>query len=40
MGANIPGKPREILMHVGGLPLYTAEIGDCAKNGYKGFTLA
>lgn len=39
MGANIPGKPRELLNYAGGLPLYLQKTGECAANGYEGFTL-
>lgn len=40
MGANIPGKPREALNYMGGMPLYTNIIDMVAKNGYEGFTMA
>jgi hypothetical protein len=39
MGANIPGKVREMLMFPGGAPLYRMKIGECVKNGYKGFAI-
>lgn len=40
MGANIPGKQREILMYSGGVPMYMAALGECAANGYEGYTLS
>ncbi|TCZ60895.1 flavin-containing monooxygenase [Roseicella aquatilis] len=40
MGANIPGKPRELLAYPGGLPMYLQKTRDCAEAGYSGFTLA
>ncbi len=40
MGANIPGKQREILMYTGGIPMYMATIGESAANGYAGYTLS
>lgn len=40
MGTNIPGKPREVLNYMGGLPLYTKILETCAANGYDGFVLA
>jgi cyclohexanone monooxygenase len=40
MGANIPGKQREILMYSGGVPMYMAALGECAANGYDGYTLS
>ena len=40
MGANIPGKSREILMYAGGLPMYLQELKDSADNGYAGFLLS
>ncbi|KAL6241605.1 hypothetical protein RBB50_011386 [Rhinocladiella similis] len=39
MGANIPGKPREALNYMGGMPKYTDIIERCAKDGYNGFVL-
>ncbi|KAF2100130.1 FAD/NAD(P)-binding domain-containing protein [Rhizodiscina lignyota] len=40
-GANIPGKPREALNYMNGWPEYRKWIWDnCAKKGYKGFTLS
>lgn len=39
MGANIPGKPREILNYPGGLALYLQKFKECSENGYEGFVL-
>jgi cyclohexanone monooxygenase len=39
MGANIPGKPRQLLNYPGGLPLYLAKCAECAEAGYAGFAL-
>jgi cation diffusion facilitator CzcD-associated flavoprotein CzcO len=39
MGANIPGKPRELLNYPGGVPKYAAICSECAADGYSGFTL-
>ena len=39
MGANIPGKPRELLNYPGGLPLYLQMCQACADEGYTGFVL-
>lgn len=38
-GANIPGKPREALNYMGGLPTYRKQIWDCAEAEYSGFVL-
>jgi len=40
MGANIPGKPRQLLNYPGGLPLYLARCAECAEAGYTGFRLS
>lgn len=40
MGANIPGKPREPLNYLGGLPLYQKECRDVLNNDFAGFTKA
>ena len=37
MGDNIPGKTREPLIYLGGVPAYYKLIGECAANGYEGF---
>jgi cyclohexanone monooxygenase len=39
MGANIPGKPVELLAYAGGLPVYAEKLEDCAQSGYNGFVL-
>jgi cyclohexanone monooxygenase len=39
MGANIPGKPRQLLNYAGGLPLYLEKCDECASKGYEGFSL-
>ncbi len=39
MGANIPGKVRELLMYPGGLPLYLQELRESAAKGYAGYVL-
>jgi cyclohexanone monooxygenase len=40
MGANIPGKPREMLNWPGGLQLYLASCRDAATADYRGFQLS
>ncbi|USP76425.1 Baeyer-Villiger monooxygenase [Curvularia clavata] len=40
MGANIPGKIREPLIYLGGVPAYYKTINETAANGYTGFDLA
>ena len=40
MGDNIPGKPREPLIYLGGVSTYYKAINDVAVNGYIGFDLA
>ena len=39
MGANIPGKPREMLNWPGGLQLYRTACDAAAADGYRGFAL-
>ena len=39
MGANIPGKPRELLNYPGGVPMYLQMCQASAANGYEGFLL-
>lgn len=39
MGANVPGKPREMLNYPGGLPLYLQQCDAVAGRGYEGFEL-
>ena len=38
MGANIPGKPRQLLHHIG-VREYLVYCEECAQNGYSGFEL-
>ena len=40
MGANIPGKPRQLLMYPGGLQLYLTQCNESAANNYQGFVLS
>jgi cation diffusion facilitator CzcD-associated flavoprotein CzcO len=40
MGANIPGKKREMLVYPGGLPLYLQKCKQSADAGYAGFVLS
>ena len=40
MGANIPGKQREMLMYPGGLPRYLEEFKASKDKGYAGFRLS
>ena len=37
-GANIPGKPRQFCVHLGG-PLYFQRLAEVAAQGYEGFVL-
>jgi cyclohexanone monooxygenase len=39
LGANIPGKPREMLSFTGGLSTYMAKCNESAERGYEGFTI-
>jgi cation diffusion facilitator CzcD-associated flavoprotein CzcO len=39
LGANIPGKPREMLAFSGGLPAYLAKCRESAERGYEGFAI-
>ncbi|MBI3256365.1 MAG: cyclopentanone 1,2-monooxygenase, partial [Actinobacteria bacterium] len=39
MGANIPGKPREMLNWPGGLQMYLMACRSSAEAGYSGFLL-
>lgn len=39
-GDNIPGKPREPLLYLGGVPSYHAELNAVHDSGYEGFVLA
>jgi cyclohexanone monooxygenase len=40
LGANIPGKPREMLAFSGGLPAYLAKCRASAERGYEGFAIS
>jgi len=40
MGDNIPGKRRECLIYLGGVPTYYNTISECAANGYEGFEIS
>ncbi len=40
MGANIPGKKRELLNYPGGIPLYAEQCRNSAANDYSGFDLS
>lgn len=39
MGGNVPGKPRQALNWVAGLPEYQAAIDECFANGFSSFIL-
>jgi hypothetical protein len=39
-GANIPGKPREMLSFAGGLSTYMAKCNESAERGYEGFAIS
>ena len=39
MGANVPGKPRQILLYLGGFPAYKATCEDIVAKGYEGFAF-
>jgi hypothetical protein len=39
MGANIPGKKRESMCYLGGVPLYIKECNGEAEKGYEGFVF-
>ena len=40
MGANIPGKPRRVLVYLGGAPRYRTICDNMQQNGYRGFHFA
>jgi cyclohexanone monooxygenase len=40
LGANIPGKLREMLAFAGGLPAYMAKCRESAQRGYEGFAIS
>lgn len=37
MGSNIPGKPKEPYIYIGGVPSYYKTLSDRADNGFAGF---
>jgi len=39
MGTNVPGKPKEMLNYLGGLPRYVEQINVVRDTGYPGFEL-
>lgn len=39
-GDNIPGKKREPLIYLGGVPTYYKAIWECKEKGYEGFELS
>jgi cyclohexanone monooxygenase len=39
LGANIPGKPRVFMPHVGGLGAYAEKCRYVVARGYEGFSL-
>ncbi len=40
VGANIPGKPRQFTVYLGGFAAYRERCEEVAKNGYEGFRFA
>jgi len=40
MGANIPGKKRQLLAYPGGVPMYLQKCNESAERGYEGFVLS
>ena len=40
MGANVPGKPRRVLVYIGGAPRYRAICDNIQENNYRGFKFA
>ncbi|KAK6214349.1 hypothetical protein LQW54_004577 [Pestalotiopsis sp. IQ-011] len=40
MGGNIPGKRREALNYVGGLPRYSEALSSCVESGWSSFTMS
>jgi cyclohexanone monooxygenase len=39
MGANVPGKPRVFMPHIGGAGAYRQKCDNVAAKGYEGFRL-
>lgn len=40
VGSNVPGKAKGILAYAGGIANYLKACGECAENGYEGFTFS
>lgn len=40
MGSNIPGKHREPLVYLGGVPAYSKGLQEVEEKGYEGFDLS
>lgn len=40
LGANVPGKPREMINYPAGVPTYLAKWGESVEGGYSGFELS
>ena len=40
MGNNIPGKPRRVLVYLGGAPAYRAKCDEVVASNYEGFDLS
>ena len=40
VGANIPGKPRNFMIYIGGFNQYTSRCAGQVSNGYEGFVLS
>lgn len=40
MGANVPGKPRRVLVYLGGAPRYRAICDNVQRNDYRGFAFS
>ena len=38
-GANVPGKPAQMLNYCGGVPLYLEKWGESRDAGYSGFEI-
>ncbi|KAJ5014610.1 Baeyer-Villiger monooxygenase [Colletotrichum sp. SAR 10_99] len=39
MGGNIPGRTRQALSYMGGLPAYRCAINECSSDGFAGFSM-
>lgn len=40
LGTNVPGKPRKVLIYMGGVPRYRAICSNVQRNDYRGFSFA